>query len=117
MITEKEIRLTIKWIEFHFVKQFAELRRGQLVNISNFEIHWKLHFVVVHAVHLHKIPNRRFVGFADQDGIAGIAVHQLANLAKNIVYLRQVIGVLVLDVGIAIRVLAWKYWIIVQVGI
>ena len=86
---------------FDFVEELAELGGGELVEVGDLEVHGKLDFVAVGAVHLGEVGDGGLVGFGDKDGLGGVAVGELAELAEDLVGLGEVVGVLVLDVAVA----------------
>ena len=99
MVIEEEFRPAAGRIVFDLIEELAELGRREFVQISDLEVHGQLDLVIMLAVHRGQFFDVRLVSFADQHGMIGIGVHHMPHLAQHLMYLGQIVGVLVLDVG------------------
>ena len=117
VIVEEKVRLAAGGIVFDLVDQFAEAGGGKLVDVGDLKIHGQLDFVELAAVHLGEFGDVGLVGFADEHGIAGIFIDHLPHLAQYFVHFRQVVGVLVLDVLVAVGVCSGQKRVVVEIRI
>jgi hypothetical protein len=116
VIAEEVLRLAISGVGLNIVEQTPELRSRKLIDVGDLKVHWELN-LIAGAVELGQLLNVRFIGFGDQNGVAGELIDDGANLFQHVVNLRQVIRVLVFDVAIAVSVGAGQVGIIMQVGV
>jgi len=117
VVAEEEVRLAVGGIVFDFVEELAEFRSVKFVDVRYLKVHGELDLVVVRAVHLGEFEDVGLVGFADEDGVAGVFVDDFAHLAEHVVDFGEVVGVLVLDVGVAEGVEAGLNRVVVEVGV
>ncbi len=117
VVAEEEVWLAVGGIVLDLVEELAKFRGVEFVDVGYLEVHGELDLVVVLAVHLGELEDVGFVGFADEDGVAGIFVDDLAHLAQHVVNFGEVVGVFVLDVRVAEGVEAGLDGVVVEVGV
>ena len=117
MVAEEEIWLAVSGIVFDLIEKLTKFRGVEFIDVGYLEVHGQLDLVVVLAVHLGELEDIGLVGFADEDGVAGVFVDDFAHLAQHVVNFGEVVSVLVLDVGIAEGVEAGLNGVVVEVGI
>ena len=99
IVEDEERRVAIE-MGFGVVEEPAEIDGGNAIHETELRVHGELQLVVVCAVHLRQVLDAVDVGFADEHA-AGKLVGDLAQLAQHIVNLRQIVGVLARNYGIA----------------
>jgi len=103
-------------IAFYLIQEPAELRGRETIDVGKLKIHGQLDFIIF-AIHLGELGNIRLVGFADQHGLIRILIDDVTHFAENVMNLREVVRVFMLDLGIAVRILPRQNGIVTQFGI
>ena len=118
VIVEHQQRLRAVQLGFRFHETLTEKRGIELVAESHQRIHRQLQLVALRApVPRVEVGGIRHVGLADQQPSAAVAVDHGTHAADDVVHLREIVGVGVLEVGIALGVGAAERRLIAQLRI
>src|SRR6202453_4989636 len=89
VIAEKILRLAVRGVAVNLVEETTELRSRKLIEVSDLKIHRELNFIAG-AVEFGQFVNVGFIGFGNQNRVAGELIDDRANLFQNVVNFRKV---------------------------